>query len=290
MTRSALPALLFLLSGVLAAQDPPAEGAAAPPGPVESVPDLIALMQSREQDVESARLEMVTKGIYPGDVSFDVRGTVRVLGKTHFHISTRATFEGDLEVEREDVRTPEGVWIRENDQAIGEVYLTMTVERLAEIEAARKTLAGDKAVLDNPVDDPLGSAMLASLAEQFELQLERRAVDGVDCYVVAGPTRAPGAAGEGGMPAPDRVEILVRESDLAVMKMTQLQGEREVMAVEITALELNPELDPASFRIDLPEGAEFIDVMDHPPAAAQIRMLLEQAEQAEAGEPPSQQR
>ena len=51
----------------------------------------------------------------------------------------------------------------------------------------------------------------------------------------------------------------------------------ELMQVEITRRELNGPMEKDSFHIDLPEGQRFVDVMDHPPAAAQIRQLLDQA-------------
>ena len=277
MTRT-IPVVGLILSSTLWAQS---ESQPSTQGHALELQELIAKMKAAEKDVDSAVLEMVTRGTYPGGVGFEIRGSVRVLGGTHFHIRNRATFEDDLTSEQEEVRTPEGAWMREKDPAFGEVYLSMKPELLAELKRAKETLAGagDEAPLaDNPAEDPLGSAMLESLDRHFALEVQKRVIGGHDVLVVQGPVReAPPEPGESDFPQPDRVELLVRTPDLAVIQMTQFRDGKELMQVEITRLELNVPIDKGSFRIELPEGQRFLDVMEHPPAAAQIRDLLDKA-------------
>ena len=131
------------------------------PGEAMEVQDLIAKMKATEKDVDSALLEMVTRGTYPGGVTFEIRGSVRVLDRTHFQIRNRATFEDDLTAEHEEVRTPEGAWTREKDPAFGEVYLFMKPELVEELEQVKKVLAAadeGAPAAENPAEDPLGSA------------------------------------------------------------------------------------------------------------------------------------
>jgi len=277
MIRTALATLFLLSASTLAmAQDTPSKE----PQPT-SVKELVAGMQAAEKAVDGVVMEMSTKGRYPGGTTFEIEGSIRVLGATHFHISTKATFEESVTAESETVKTPEGVWMREKDPAFGEVYTVMSPETVAQLAAASEALGEET---NGPggvgqAKDPLGSKMLSSLDTQFDLAVAARELNGEAYYVVAGGARADAPEDESSYPTPDRVELLVRQRDLAVVQMVQFRNGKELMKIEILRLDLNPQLEPASFRIELPEGKQFIDVMEHPPAAAYIRNTLERAAQ-----------
>lgn len=290
--RTALPCLLLLAAGV-AAQ---AQQGAAPTTQPHSVADLVALMKARQQDVDSAVLEMTTEGSYPQGMKFRIDGTVRVLHGTHMQVSTQAKFGEDFTAEMETVRTPQGVWIREQDPAQGEVYLHMDPDLVAKVQKATAKLGGDGQApggLPSQATDPLGAAMVQSLAEHFDLKLEQRAIEGQDFYVLKGDVRGDAPSEQGDemdgedFATPDRVEVLVRARDLAVTQMTQFRAGHELMKVSITKLVLNAPLEESSFEIDVPPGKHFVDVMDHPPSAAHINQLLSEAGMDEEATPPA---
>lgn len=283
MIRTALMTLGALTAAL------PAQSEQAPQA--YTVSDLVAKMRARQKPVTSAYLEMMTRGSYPGGVTFEIKGTIRVLGETHFHSSHRSTFEDDITVETERVMTPDGAWMREKDPAFGEVYLAMDRDLSEQLKAATAELAGDDGAMDNPAKDPLGSAMLESLSQQFDLGVQKRVIDSQEFFVVNGPLRESTGSSEpdeepqgfgGGVPTPDRVELLVRMPDLAVVQMTQFKNGVELMKVETTVLELNRPMEKASFRIDPSAGKSFKNVKDHLPAWTQIQRQLEQAEDKRA--------
>ena len=252
-----------------------------------TVSSLVAEMRERQKPVTTAYLEMTTRGSYPGGVTFEIQGSIRVLGETHFHSSHRSTFEEAITVETERVVTPDGAWMREKDPAFGEVYLAMGRALSVMLRAATAELAGEGGGMDNPAKDPLGSAMIESLNKEFDLTVQKRVINSRDYLVVDGPRLAAadssGADGRGGrVPTPDRVELLVRLPDLAVVQMTQFKDGAELMKIETTVLELNRPMKMESFRIDLPEGKSFKSVKDHPPAWAQIQRQLKLAEDQRA--------
>lgn len=278
MIRTTIVALTALACG-LGAQGGNEPGAEAQALPLQ---DLVAKMKAGEEGVTSAYMEMVTRAPFPGGVTFLIEGTVRVLGETHFHIANRISVD-DITSESERVTTPEGIWMREKGPAFGEVYLTMDLELAKEFKEALAVLAGEEGALQNPAGEPLGSAMLESLDRQFELQVERRTIKGLDYYVVQGPTRDGQAgqaeqAGPPGMPIPDRVELLVRAADLAVVQMTQFKAGNELMKIETKVLELNRPMEKASFRLVPPAGVTFKDVREHLPAWTQIQQMLKLAD------------
>lgn len=255
------------------------EGAPVSNAQAKPLQDLVATMKAREKGVTSAYLETVTRARFPGGVTFLLEGKVRVLGKTHFHISNRVNVD-DMTTETERVTTPEGIWIREKGPAFGEVFLSMDPELAKEFKDALAVLAVKETSVQNPAGEPLGSAMLESLALQFDLQVARQTIKGQDYFVVRGPIRegADEHAGPAGMPTPDRVELLVRAADLAVVQMTQFQDGKELMQIETTVLELDRPMEKASFRLEPPPGVAFKDVREHPPAWTQIQRTLKQAE------------
>ncbi len=288
MPRQAL-CLLAVLAVALPAQDPRPAGGDARQGP--SLDELIASMAERERKLASAEVDMVTSGSYPGGTTFRIERRLRVLGQTHVHQSLRFAFDDGIKSEQETVTTPDGVWMRERDPAFGELFLRMSQELAAKLQDARAVLSasGDApGQLGNAANELRGAEMLRSLARAFDLRVERRLVQGKEMYAVKGDARAGSEAAAGGdeSEAPDHLELLVRPDDLVVVQMVQFRAGRETMRVEITRIDLDVPMQPGDFRLELPEGREFVDVMDHPPAAAQIRHTLEQAEAARAAQRP----
>jgi hypothetical protein len=187
------------------------------------------------------------------------------------------------------VKTPQGLWILEKDPSFGEVFLKMDQELAARLEEASRILGQEGGGIPGPMGaqstSPLGGALLESLSQQYDLSVERKLIaDGQECWVVAGDLRGDlPAPDENAPPMPDRVDILVRIRDSAVLQMVHLKDGREQLRVNITRLELDRPMEEASFRIDVP-GREPKDVMEHPPTAAQIQATLDAAEAKKNGE------
>lgn len=224
-------------------------------------------------------MRIETTGRLPDGSRFRTTGTMRVLGKTHFHVTMHWSFGEDQEGETETVRTAEGLWMRERDPVQGEVFTRMDKALMDRVESASAWL-GDPS-LAGPggaqAESPLGSRMIADLATSFALTIDGpREIDGVEVLVVSGPRKA---STEEDLLAPeaDHVDVLVRVADAAVVRMTQLVKGEPITEVKIVELDLKPDLDPASFALVLPEGASFVDVLEHPPARAQIERLFDDA-------------
>ncbi|MEZ5963433.1 MAG: hypothetical protein R3F56_06255 [Planctomycetota bacterium] len=281
--RSTWAVFLLVPLAPLAAQDPD-----APHKP--TVAELVSQLQQRERAAKTVSLSMRSRSAVPDGPSFETTGTLRVLGTTHFHVSMRMKIGEGMEGEQEVVRTPGGTWTREVDPMQGEVITKMSKETMAALEDAAKVLGDDvpAGAVPGQSEAPLGSAMLASLAKRFQLEVANKLVrDGIDHWVVRGDLRADAlSAGEDdGLPRPDRVELLVRASadgPLAVVKMSQFSQGVEVMTVEIDSVVLDEPMTEASFKID-DRGRKVIDVMEHPPAALQIQAVLDQAKRKKEG-------
>ena len=215
---------------------------------IRTLPDLIAAMEAREGALESVSLGMETTGVFPGGVTFRTEGTVRVLGTTHIHSSMKMTY-GTMESEVETVLTPDGVQMRERDPAQGEVFVRIEKALLDQLESASAALGdgGDPGFVPPGRDQaagPLGSVMLADLDKQFALELAGpKLVDGAEAYVVSGDRRedAPDAAEDFG--AGDRVEVVVRRADLALVRMTQFAQGKTMIEIKLTALQLDAPMD-----------------------------------------------
>lgn len=279
MIRTAIPVLLTLALA-LGAQ---ASAAPAQQGQLKTLQELVTEMQAVEKAASSVYLEMTSKGTYPGGVVFETEGTLRVLHGTHFQMHLKASFDGRQTAESETVKTPDGVWIREDDPAFGKVFLKMDKELADKLDEATRILGQEGGAVPGAMSQqstsPLGSAMLESLSQQYDLKVERKVIkDGQECWVVAGDLRGDlPPPDENAPPVPDRVDILVRTVDSAVLQMVQLKDGREQLRVNITRLELNRPMAEDSFRIDA-GGVEPMDIMQHPPAAAQIQETLNAAE------------
>lgn len=248
-----------------------------------SLEELVASMREKEKAAHSVYMEMTSQASYPGNMSFSTRSTLRVLQGTHFHMQLEASFGGEIAARSEMVKTPAGILMLENDPAYGEVFLKIDRELSEKLDEASRILGQGEGGLPGPMAEqstsPLGGSMLESFSELYDLKVERRLnKDGQDCLVVAGDLR-------GGLPEPDenappradRIDILVRIVDSAVVQMVELKDGREQMRVNITKLELNRPMDATTFLIDAPDR-EPMDVMEHPPTAQQIQALLDAAE------------
>ncbi len=274
--------LVFLLTALPcpAAQD------AAPPQP--GVAELIARIQAKEKAITAVSVKMRTRSAHPDGAVFETSGTLRVLGATHFHTTSRMRMGDAMEGEHEVVRTPDGLWMRELDPIQGEVFTTMSPDLIKTVEAAAKQLGDDgmPGAIPGQNEGPLGSALLVSLQRQFELKVDKKLVkDGIDHWVLRGTSR-PGQEPEAaGLPNPDTVEVVVSETPLAVVRMAQFAAGKEILVIEIDDVQVDPPLSPASFKLDS-RGKRVLDVMDYAPMAAQINALLDEAKRVQAGEKP----
>ena len=259
------------------------KGLAAQTGQDPQLPTLKALaekLRTQEKAAKSVEFEFSVRDQFPNGVRFETRGILRVLHKTHFHTAVRVSFDDDVRREMQTVVTPDGVWTRIKDP-IEEVYLFMKPELREEMQHKSRKLGGNMS-MPGPVavnqDGLLGGAMLESLSRQFDLAVTgRRDVDKVRCLVLAGPRRKlksdPSGkdTAKGPRPIPARAEVLLRESDAAPVRMTQFGPDGEAMlSFHVHKLVVDPKLDPATFKIDKPAGATFIDIEKHPPSWAQI--------------------
>ncbi|MCC6669796.1 MAG: hypothetical protein IT458_01960 [Planctomycetes bacterium] len=251
-----------------------------PPAPgLPTLAQLIADLHAREKAASTVHLEMRTKGAFGPGREFNLTGTIRVLGATHVHIKTQADFGPEMKGETEMVKTPEGIWMREVDPIQGPVHTFTSAELAGRLEAASKAI-GKQGAVPNQANAPLGSAMLESMSQTFDLKVERRLVyEGLDYYVVKGKSRghAPTDPMLGDMPQAEEVEILVGVLDASVRRMVQFREGKPMLTIEITKLVLDTPMDKGSFTIQVEPGVRFKDVMEHPPAAEQIRRILDEA-------------
>ena len=278
--------LLLVLAGTSRAQDPvagpePAATTAPSADDVETIADLLRYVRAREADVESVDMDIETTGSFPDGSTFRTTGKLRVLGTTHFQSRMEFEHSSGMKSVTATVRTPDGMQMFEEDEVQGRVWIRMDADLMRRVDAASRSVGGAMpAPGSGQAESPLGSAMLEDLSGQFDLRVEEpRVVRGQRCWVVAGPARQrdsdePDLLGLGA----DQVDILVRVADGAVVQMTQLAEGKPLMSVAITRLELGKAFDPSSFALQVPADVEPVDVMDHPPHAAQIRRLFEEAE------------
>ncbi len=248
----------------------------------KSVKELVTFVKAREEAVKRVYIEMETEGLLPDGMRFKTAGTMRVLGKTHFHSRMQVHFGEDLVAETETVKTPRGVWTREKDSIQGSVTTHMKPELLAQLESASRFLDKDAGLpgLGGKAQGPLGSAMIEDLNRQFDLALTGpEVVDKQTCWVVTGMLRKGQSPAEGLPPqlAPDQVEIAIRTLDLAVVRMTQLRAGKAMTTVRIKKIELDRPMDKNSFGLKQGDTVTPIDVMEHPPAREQILSVLQDA-------------
>ncbi|MFO1052702.1 MAG: hypothetical protein U1F36_10855 [Planctomycetota bacterium] len=272
---------------LVCAQDAPKGEPVAPrkavlpldPQKIKSADDLIAALRAAEGQVDQVTMRIETTGTTPDGRKFRTEGSMRVLGKTHFQVRTHWSFGDELEGVTETVRTPEGVWMHEDDPAQGPVYTHMGKDLMERVDAASRVV-GD-GPLGGPGEDeaagPLGSRMLADLGAEFALRVEGpRKIDGMEVMVVSG-ARKPGAQDDLLAPDADNVDVLVRVEDGAVMRMTQLKDGQPITEVRVLEMDRKSKLAPESFVLAVPAEVSFLDVMAHPPAREQLTKLFADA-------------
>ncbi|MGE0143840.1 MAG: hypothetical protein AB7I19_08000 [Planctomycetota bacterium] len=241
--------------------------------------DLIAVLRALEKDFRQVSMRIETTGVLPDGAKFRTEGSQRVLGATHFHVTTRWDFGEGLEGETETVRTPDGVWMRERDPAQGTVFTRMDRSLMVRVDSANRALGGGMAAGPGAetAESPLGSRMIADLRAGFELTLRGpQEYDGSPVIVVAGPRRA-GVEDEMLAPEADFVEMFVRSRDGAVVRMAQLRQGVPLSEIRIVEFDQTRELSADSFTLVPPKDVSFRDVMDHPPAREQILRLFQDA-------------
>ena len=281
MNRAPLLSIFSLVLAPLGVVETGAAQSSRPasrPAQVTTVPGLVEAIRAREKAVRSVELSMRTRGSFPGEEPFETQGTLRVLSTTHCHTQMSVRFGDEITTEFETVKTPEGVMMREKDPAQGEVFVRMEGDLLTDLDAASQVLG--LGAFDGPgaemAHGPLGSIMLEDLSQQFDLSLSGPSLVGeFECWTVSGDRRKGEEDEVFGVA--ERVEVLVRRADLALIRMTQFGGGQALVDVEITSLKLDLTLEPTSFGIALPSGARVVDALDHPPARAQIDQIFAEA-------------
>ncbi|MCB9869681.1 MAG: hypothetical protein H6837_07470 [Planctomycetes bacterium] len=275
----------------------PQAPAQAPSKPADAsqtsaVSEIVRRLEQREARLKSLKLELRTEGSYPNGVSFRTQGTLRVSGGTHFHIRVASHFgaASDIRSEVEKVVTPKGVWTRQKGP-VEEAYTTMTAELAERLRRARRELAArrpsrpEEHLPGGLADDgkaALGSQLLAGLNRQFDLAPvdPPKKLGKVACRVLAGARRRAGGekkdAGAVDPTAVQRVEVWLRAADEVPVQVVQFASDgRVLLKLTIENLEIDPVLDPSSFKLVPPAGVTFQDVRTHRPSWAQIQRLLD---------------
>ena len=320
MIHTAVTALLILTSpgSWCPERSPQGKTYKTPQNP--AITKVIENLRSREKALKSVTLEMSTIGSYPSGLTFRTDGTLRVLGTTHFHIDVTTRFvAAEVSSRLEKVIRPDGVWTFQ-EGPMEKKYTHMDKELMERLKLAERALAADKdTAMRNPGpmagkgDAPLGSAMLAALDLQFELEIQKesRKFAGVECKVISGQWRgfkglAKSQIDDKDFPrAVQRVEVFLRATDGIPIRMVQYnkskvlyvkddKGEDVPQHVEAVAFELNiknlkldPKIEAASFQLKAPEGTKFIPVMDHRSSRAQINRILEEYEDLKESRKPA---
>lgn len=278
-----------LLSVLLAAAAVGQEPAPAAPQPAEDafVKELVGRMQKAEAAATSVHMELETTGSFPGGMTFETRGSLRVLRGEHprLHARMEFTFEDGLAGRLETLKTPDGVWILEDNPTFGEVFLVMDRALVADLEWAARVLgrADDVPGVDRRAAAPLGSGMVEDLGRQYRLaELSRGERDGQPGRWVGGDLR-PSTQPESDpdLLLPDRVELFVRDGDSALLDVVHLHLGKPVQRISVRKLEVNRPLDPASFGLQVGDR-KARPVREHLPAWSQIERILAEAD-AKAG-------
>ena len=282
MTRAILCCALSALLSAATAISQEAEPKPVQASEVRSLEDLLAFVKAREGKAQAVVMQIQSVGKFPDGSEFRTDGTLRVLGRTHFHARMVARLGADVEAETETVRTPEGLWMRERDPVQREIFLAMDRATMERVDSATEALGASASLggfCTREAESPLGRLVLEDLSQQFDLTVsEPRDVGGVRCWTVGGGIKGGLDPDEEsfGLGA-DQVDVVVRVSDGALVKMTQFRAGEPLLEVTISKLEVLETLDPASFTLPLPERSQWGNVLEHPPARAQLDQLFEEA-------------
>jgi hypothetical protein len=287
MKRTALPPAVvpLVLCLIGSAQEPVPDP--APQSQPAFVKELVEKMRAAEQSATSVQLELRTTGSFPGGMSFQTSGTLRVLKGAHPRLHARMEYSGadGIAGRMETLKTPDGVWILEDNPTFGGVLLVMDAALVGDLEWAASVLgrSDDVPGVDRQAAAPLGSSLVQEFAAQYELKvLSRKDRNGQPGRWIGGELRS-GLQSEAdpGMPLFDRIEFFVREGDAALLEVVHFQQGRPAQRVEIDKLTLNQPLDPAEFRLSAGDRKP-TPVREHLPAWSQIERILAEAD-AKAG-------
>lgn len=287
-----LPASLWLLASALAAQTPSGESPGTPQDPV--IKELVEKMRAAERGVTRIRMQLATEGRMPGDLEFRTKGRLRVLrteqgAASAVHSDLEFTFADGVSGRMQSVWKPDGVQILEDNPLFGESFLQIDAEVLRDLEWAGEVLRRSDlpGAPDQRAVSPLGSSMVADLAQRYELaKLSHKWKDGSEGHWYGGDRRTgPGEAEDPDLPLADRVELFVRD-DLALQEVVFLQMGKVVQRITVEELVLGEPMAPESFRIDA-KGMRPQDVRQHTATWEQIQHVLESAARTSGQEPPS---
>jgi hypothetical protein len=266
---------------------PPAEGPAAkatrPPDAVEL---LVREMQAAEQRLQSLVLEMQTSGQFGNGDEFQTTGSLQILRGPPRRLRSNVQFAAaGIEGRTETLQGPDGILIYQQDPAFGEVLVQIPAVVVADLEWAGEVLrrADLPGMKDRRADSPLGSGMLSDLRRQFQLAVGERKERGGEAGVwLPGPRHAGLPEHEADLPLADRVELFVRQRDLALLEVQHFQGDKVVQRLEVKRLQVDAPVTEASLKQKWP-ALKPRDVAGYPPLAEPIERALKQAE-ARAGE------
>ena len=284
MNRTAILRLLPVLAAAaaLCAQDPKPQGDNKPKAGV--MDEVVRKLREAESKATRVRLQLLTEGTLPGSLEFHTKGTLRVLrSEQGALIAAQAiidcTFADGIQSHMESVKNPNGLWTYETNPAFPEVYLHYDKDLVADLEWAGEVLgrtdlpgAGDARAMA-----PLGSEMLADLAQRFDLQ-EMGGRTGGQLGNWYGGDRRPGGNQEddADLPLADRVELFLRSPDKALLEIVYLQAGKPIQRIKAESLVIGEPMPLESFVLDT-KGKKPKDVRGHDPEWDQIQQLLQAA-------------
>lgn len=298
MNRTAYTRLLLslLLIAAAIAQEPlPKEVAKPKAGVMEEVVQAIRAAEAKALQV---RLEIMTEGTLPGDLSFKTKGSMRVLRTEQgalvaAHVVLDCTFAGGIQSRMESVKTPLGMWTFEQNPTLGEVWLHYDRDLMRDLEWAglvlqRSDLPGSK---DARVSAPLGSEIVADLAQHYELAVMRSRERAGEEGTWYGGDRKPqqGQGDDADLPVADHVELFLRKQDTALLEVTYLANGKPIQRIKVLQCVLHEAMPLDSFALDS-RGIKPKDVREYPPEWEQLQQVLQSAKEKAGGKlPPSEQ-
>jgi hypothetical protein len=285
MNRTAILRLLPVLAAAAAlhAQDAPPQGDTKPKAGV--MDEVVRKLREAESKATRVRLQLATEGSLPGGLDFHTKGSLRVLRSEQgallaAHAVIDCTFADGIQSHMESVKNPNGLWTFETNPAFPEVYLHYDKELVADLEWAGEVLQRTDlpGVSDARAMAPLGSEMLADLAQRFDLQEmhgKDHAGQGGTWY---GGDRRPGGAqdDDADLPLADRVELFLRSPDNALFEVVYLQAGKPIQRIKVESLAVGEAMPIESFVLDT-KGKKPKDVRGHDPEWDQIQQLLQSA-------------
>ena len=283
------------LWGVLPAQQPPSQGETrAQGGGIDAV---VTRMRANEAGKTKVTLELATEGQLPGGLQFHTKGTLRVLRSEQgeliaAHSVLECSFADGIQSRMESVKNADGVWTYESNPTFGEVYLHYDKELVADLEWAAEVLQRTDlpGARDARASSPLGSEMVADLAQRYDLQLmpkkDRAGQEGAWYGGDRKPTTGP--ADDTDQPIADRVEFFLRGPDQALLEVVFLQAGKPIQRIVVDKLVVGGAMPLESFVLDT-KGRKPREVKDYPPEWEQIQQILQSAKDKADGKlPPSE--